>query len=117
MVQSTKKCKHSPSCHCSISSELDYDKFGHLLLLIKKCILLISISENEVDEDSFKLLDNELIKELFPKVGPRSKFTRKYQEYMSNLNGTGNADIPEDAQPGCSGTSSRECSSARRGTC
>lgn len=99
MVQSTKQCKHSPSCHCSISSELDYDKFGHLLLLIKKCILLISISENEVDEDSFKLLDNELIKELFPKVGPRSKFTRKYQEYMSNLNGTGNADIPEDAQP------------------
>lgn len=38
-----------------------------------------------IDNEAFKLLSDEDIKELIPKIGPRLKFIEKYRKYINNV--------------------------------
>ena len=50
----------------------------------KKKVLCLCLSDNAIDEDSFKLLDEGTIHNLIPKIGLRLKFLKHYRELVSS---------------------------------
>lgn len=44
---------------------------------------MLFLSDNEIDLESFKLLDETSLKELIPKVGLRVKFAYRLKSYVS----------------------------------
>lgn len=48
-------------------------------------LITILLSDEDIDEEAFLLLDEDTIKNLVPKVGPRLKFLRLFREFVSYL--------------------------------
>lgn len=51
-------------------------------------IVFFEFLENAIDSEAFLLLKENVIKELIPVIGDRSKFSKKYETYLSNAKET-----------------------------
>lgn len=50
-----------------------------------KYYFLISIVDEEVDEDAFRNLNEEIIRRLIPKAGPQIKFLTKWKKEFGTI--------------------------------
>ena len=50
---------------------------------VRMSVFCLYLSDQDIDEEAFHLLDEETIKSLIPKIGPRLKFCKLLRELVS----------------------------------